>query len=75
MEKHEVTSFTKVKANRRNALRSTGPKTLEGKSIIKWNSLKHGLLSKEIVIPTGDGKENRTEYEILLSRLREDLQP
>ena len=38
-------------ANRRNALRSSGPKTAQGKSIAKWNAVKHGLLSREAVIP------------------------
>ena len=33
----------KLAANRRNAQRSTGPKTAAGKSIAKLNALKHGL--------------------------------
>lgn len=36
----------KIEANRRNAKKSTGPKTSEGKSISSWNSRRHGLLSK-----------------------------
>jgi hypothetical protein len=42
-----MTSDKKAQANRRNALQSTGPKTPEGKAAVRWNALKHGLLSKE----------------------------
>ena len=48
------TSMAKIEANRRNALKSTGPKTPVGREKSKRNALKHGLLSKAIVIETGD---------------------
>jgi hypothetical protein len=35
-----------IAANRRNALKSTGPKTLRGKQISSRNALKHGVFSK-----------------------------
>ena len=41
-----MTSDKKVQANRRNALKSTGPNTPEGKAAVRLNALKHGLLSK-----------------------------
>ena len=69
------TSLAKVKANRRNAARSTGPKTPQGKGAVKWNALKHGLLAKEVVIRTGDGKESRSDFQGLLESLIQDLQP
>ena len=34
-----------------------GPKTIEGKEISKMNSLKHGLLSKEVLIDGEDSEE------------------
>ncbi len=34
-----------------------GPKTQEGKEISKMNALKHGLLSKEVLIDGEDGDE------------------
>ncbi len=40
-----MTSDKQIRANRRNALKSTGPKTSEGKSKVKRNALKHGLLT------------------------------
>ena len=49
------TSAAKLEANRKNALKSTGPKTLVGKEKSKRNALKYGLLSKEVVISKGEG--------------------
>jgi hypothetical protein len=39
-----------IAANRRNALRSTGPQTPEGKAVASRNSLQHGLLAKNAVL-------------------------
>lgn len=38
----------RAKANRANAKKSTGPKTEEGKAIVKTNALKHGLRSEHV---------------------------
>ena len=38
-----MTSEAKIAANRRNAQRSTGPRTASGKSRVRRNALKHGL--------------------------------
>ena len=40
-----MTSEKKGEANRRNALKSTGSKTSEGKAAVRLNALRHGLLS------------------------------
>src|SRR4028119_1382113 len=49
-----MTSEGKAEANRRNALKSTGPKTPEGKSAVRLNAVRHGLLSKEVRLPGED---------------------
>ena len=49
-----MTSDKKAQANRRNALKSTGPKTPEGKTAVRLNALKHGLLSRETLLPGED---------------------
>ena len=41
-------------ANRKNARRSTGPRTPEGKAIASGNALRHGLLAKEVVLEDED---------------------
>lgn len=71
----KLVSQRKAEVNRLNAAKSTGPKTAKGKEIVRWNALKHGLLSREVVIYTGEGKENAAEFGQLLSRLQADLRP
>jgi hypothetical protein len=51
-----MTATNRRETNARNAQRSTGPKTPEGKATIRLNALKHGLLSQDILLPDEDGK-------------------
>jgi len=47
-------------ANRRNARKCTGPKTVAGKEVVKYNAVTHGLLAKELILPdenAGDAAE------------------
>ena len=69
MEVMKEPSVRKIEANRKNAQHSTGPRTAAGKQAVKWNALKHGLLSREVVILAGDGKESKVEYRILHTQL------
>ncbi len=68
-------SDEKVRANRNNSLKSTGPKTRKGKAVVKWNAMKHGLLSKEVIIDAGEGIEDENEFEQLFNALRIELCP
>jgi hypothetical protein len=65
-----VTQFQR-EANRKNALKSTGPKTAKGKAKAKMNALKHGLTAEEIAIPGEDGDK----FDALLEMLRSHLEP
>ena len=49
-----MTSEKQAQANRRNALKSTGPKTPEGKAAVRLNANKHGLRSREVLLPGED---------------------
>ena len=69
------TSLKKVEANRRNARRSTGPRTEHGKRTVAGNAIKHGLLAKEVVITAGDGEEDPHEFDTLLDRLWQEYEP
>ena len=69
------TSVVKVEANRRNALKSTGPRTPEGKNKVRWNALKHGLLSREVVLREGEGKEKEEEFTELFENLHDTYCP
>ncbi|MBU0686776.1 MAG: hypothetical protein KKB81_02830 [Candidatus Margulisbacteria bacterium] len=64
-------SQKQLEANQQNALQSTGPKTQEGKVVSKYNALKHGLLSKEVLL-AGEDEEVLIE---IGKRLRTELEP
>ena len=44
-----MTSFRQIEANRRNALRSTGPTTEGGKRRSRQNAVRHGLSAETVV--------------------------
>jgi len=48
------TSQKRIDANRRNACKSTGPRTPEGKSRSRFNRLQHGLAATVPVLPGED---------------------
>jgi hypothetical protein len=49
-----MTSFRQIEANRRNALRSTGPKTEDGKRRSRQNAVRHGLTSETVIAALED---------------------
>jgi hypothetical protein len=53
-----MTSWRQFEANRRNALKSTGPKSLEGKRISRRNALRHGLTAETVI----DSLEDTEDY-------------
>lgn len=50
-----MTSQKQMIANRQNSLKSTGPRTEEGKGIVCQNAIKHGILCQEIPIDETEG--------------------
>jgi hypothetical protein len=53
-----MTSWRQFQANRLNALKSTGPRTEEGKRISRRNALRHGLTAETVI----DGLEDSEDY-------------
>src|SRR5271163_1595779 len=53
-----MTSFKQIAANRLNALRSTGPKTHEGKHQSRRNAVRHGLTAETVI----DALEDTEDY-------------
>ncbi len=68
-------SKRKREANRKNAKKSTGPKSKQGKEIASKNAVKHGLYSDDIVIKSNNFSEDADEYEELVSSLFNALLP
>ena len=66
-----MTSDKQARANRENARQSTGPKTPEGKAVTRLNAIRHGLLSKDVLLPG----EDESALEELGERVRAELQP
>jgi hypothetical protein len=71
----QPTSDRKAKANRRNAAKSTGPKTVNGKAWSRLNALKHGVLASQAVLTTIEGAEERKAFEQLVDGLALDFAP
>jgi hypothetical protein len=57
-----MTSLRQIEANRRNALKSTGPTTAEGKERSSCNAVRHGLTA-ETVIAVLESSENYETFE------------
>ena len=70
-----MTTEKQIEANKRNALMSTGAVTDDGKAIVSKNAVKHGVFAMDLIISSGDGKENEEEYRELLYNLIESLNP
>ena len=66
-----MASDRRIIANRANAKKSTGPKTVTGKRNSSRNALKHGLTAEMIVI----GDEDPAKFEELRASLERDIQP
>ncbi|MBM4102474.1 MAG: hypothetical protein FJ263_00280 [Planctomycetes bacterium] len=66
-----MTTEKQIAANRLNALKSTGPRTPEGKTIAAQNSLTHGLLADRLLIYD----ENPDEFNVFYQAVLRDLAP
>jgi len=65
-------SDRQLEANRRNAAKSHGPITPEGRAAVRLNALKHGLTAAEIILPT---TEDKLEFEQFQAAFVEECQP
>jgi hypothetical protein len=58
-------------ANRRNAQKSTGPRSRKGKTAISQNAVKHGLMARQAVI----GSENQADFRLYRDWMLDELAP
>jgi hypothetical protein len=52
-----MTSFRQIEANRRNAGKSTGPSTEEGKQRSRCNAVRHGLTAETVISALEDAED------------------
>jgi hypothetical protein len=78
---HNTSTTTKspspaqIAANRANALKSTGPKTVAGRNASRMNALKHGIFSSEILVRGRYFQENPEEFAQLHQSLCDAYNP
>jgi hypothetical protein len=66
-----MASRAQKKANRANARKSTGPRTVSGRAAAAQNAVRHGLAGSFAVL----AYEDQNEFESLLASYREDYAP
>src|SRR5216110_4013453 len=52
-----MTSFRQIEANRRNARKSTGPRTEAGKQRSRCNAVRHGLTAETVIGALEDAED------------------
>ena len=66
-----MSTQAQILANRRNAQKSTGPHTSEGKAAVSQNAVKHGLLTRQTVLSS----ESQAEFDLYREQILEELAP
>jgi hypothetical protein len=66
-----MTTPAQIAANRRNARKSTGPRTESGKEVSAGNALRHGLTSRQLACED----ERSADFAQFTEALRQDLAP
>ncbi len=69
-------SARKTAANRENSKKSTGPKSAEGRNVVRRNALKHGLTAETLVVEGADAEAFRqmAESHLAVFRPRNDVE-
>jgi hypothetical protein len=66
-----MTTIKQIEANRLNALKSTGPRTEEGKRRSRCNAIRHGLTAQTVIV----GLEDPQDYESFEATIIADYDP
>jgi len=60
-----------IRANQRNAQKSTGPRTNEGKAAVSQNAVQHGLSTRQTIISS----ESQADFDLYRERILAELVP
>jgi len=66
-----MSTEAQILANRRNAQKSTGPRTPEGRAAISHNAVKHALLASQAVITS----ESQADFDLYRDQILAELAP
>jgi hypothetical protein len=66
-----MTTQAQIIANRRNAQKSTGPRSTQGRTAISQNALKHGLSARQDVISS----ESQADFDLYREQMLSELAP
>jgi hypothetical protein len=66
-----MSSELKILTNRLNALKSTGPRSTQGPTVVSQNAVKHGLTAEQDVITS----ENEADFNLYRRQLLDELSP
>jgi hypothetical protein len=64
-----MTSFRQFEANRRNALKSTGPRTEEGERRSRGNAVRHGLTAETVIASLEEAEDHKAFEAAVISEL------
>src|SRR5204863_5150247 len=62
-----MTSYKQIEANRRNARRSTGPITAEGKLRSRQNAVRHGLTAETVIGALEDAEDYKAFEAVVIN--------
>jgi hypothetical protein len=62
-----MTSYRQIEANRRNALKSTGPKTERGKQASRCNAVRHGLTAETVITALEDAEDYKAFEAVVIA--------
>jgi len=66
-----MSTEAQIRANRRNAQKSTGPRSSEGKAGVSKNAVQHGLSARQAIISS----ESQADFDLYRDRMLGELVP
>jgi hypothetical protein len=66
-----MTTEAQISANQRNAQKSTGPRTSDGKAAVSQNAVQHGLSARQAIISS----ESQAEFDLYREQMLAELAP
>ncbi|MFB0553742.1 MAG: hypothetical protein ACETWQ_10565 [Phycisphaerae bacterium] len=66
-----MSTEAQIIANRRNAQKSTGPRTIEGRAAVSQNAVQHGLSARQAIISS----ESQADFDLYREQMLAELAP